>query len=313
MRGRQLRAGTCGERYFAERIRVERQRPLCGDTGIKLPQRARRAVARVGHGLVAAFARRFVPGFERGLRHEHLTAHFQHRRRVAAQLQRHAAHRAQVRGDVLAAGAVAAGGTAHEAPGFVAQTDRQAVEFGLGGERRASVAGFLGDAVDEGLYFLVAEGVGQRQHWNRVPHRRELAGRRVADALRGRIRIGQVGMFRFQRFEFAQQAVVLGIRDIRIVEHVVTVVGVVNAATQFLDAGGGACGHPGILMEPVSLAPPRPPVSACMRPPPPLRSTLPPWPQMPMEHEAIAPQHPGDGGRPAGEDVGRVMHAEVDA
>ena len=42
-----------------------------------------------------------------------------------------------------------------------------------------------------------------------------------------------------QRFELAQQAVVFGIRKIRIVEDVIAVVGVVDAAAQFGDAGGG--------------------------------------------------------------------------
>jgi hypothetical protein len=243
-------------------------------------QRTGRAVARIGHGFVAALACGGVPGLERGLGHEDFAAHFEdggnresgigsRNRRgshcvaldcalidsrlpipdspLLPQPQRNRLHRAQVRGHVLAAGAVSAGGTTHEAAVFVAQADGQAVELGFGGKRSIRVAGFLRDAVDESLHLVVAEGVGQRQHGHRVAHGGELAGRRVAHALRGRIRIGEFGVLGLQRLEFAEQAVVLGVRDVRFVEHVIAMVRVVDAATQGFDAGGGGCRHRGIL------------------------------------------------------------------
>src|SRR3546814_8242571 len=54
-------------------------------------------------------------------------------------------------------------------------------------------------------------------------------------------------MFGLQRLEFAHQAVVLDVRDVRLVEDVVAMVGVVDQAAQFGDAGGGFGGHCGIL------------------------------------------------------------------
>ena len=46
-----------------------------------------------------------------------------------------------------------------------------------------------------------------------------------------------------ERFELAHQAVVLGVRDVRFVEHVVAVVGVVESAAQFGYAIGIRPGH----------------------------------------------------------------------
>src|SRR3546814_7626906 len=54
-------------------------------------------------------------------------------------------------------------------------------------------------------------------------------------------------MFGLQRLEFAHQAVVLDVRDVRLVEDEVAMVGVVDQAAQFGDAGGGFGGHCGIL------------------------------------------------------------------
>jgi uncharacterized protein with PhoU and TrkA domain len=44
---------------------------------------------------------------------------------------------------------------------------------------------------------------------------------------------------RLERLQLAHQAVVLGVRDVRVVEHVVAVIGVVDATTQIGDLVGG--------------------------------------------------------------------------
>src|SRR5690606_31442183 len=54
-------------------------------------------------------------------------------------------------------------------------------------------------------------------------------------------------MFGFQPLEFAHEPVVLDVGDVRLVEDVVEVVGVVDQAAQFGDAGGGFRGHSRIL------------------------------------------------------------------
>ena len=123
----------------AERVGIERQRPLRGDARIELAQAAGRAVARIDQRLDLAVrgARLLVVFLERGARHVDLAAHFQHARpALAAQPQRNRLDRAQVGGDVLAGLAVAARRAAHEHAVLVAQADRQAVELGLDREHR---------------------------------------------------------------------------------------------------------------------------------------------------------------------------------
>ncbi len=123
----------------AERVGVERQRTLRGDARIELAQAAGGGVARIDQRLDLAVrrARRFVVRLEAGARHVDLAAHFQHLGPACAtQPQRDRLDRAQVRGHVLAAFAVAARRAAHELAVFVAQADREAVEFRLDREQR---------------------------------------------------------------------------------------------------------------------------------------------------------------------------------
>jgi hypothetical protein len=175
--------------------------------------------------------------FETGARHEHLAAHFQHLGPAfAAQAQRDRADRAQVGGHVLAGAAVAAGGAEHEHAVFVAQADGQAIQLGLGREQRLG-PGLL-DAAHEIAHFLV-RGIAQRKHRHCVADLGEAGGRHRADAAGGRIGRDQLRMGGFERLQLAHQAVVLGVRDVRVVEHVVAVIGVVDATTQIGDLVGG--------------------------------------------------------------------------
>src|SRR3546814_8678308 len=67
--------------------------------------------------------RAFVEFFETGTRHVHLTAHFQHRRRDAAQTQRDGADGTHVGCHVLAAGTITARRRAHQHAMLVAQAE----------------------------------------------------------------------------------------------------------------------------------------------------------------------------------------------
>jgi len=66
--------------------------------------------------------------------------------------------------------------------------------------------------------------------------------RRTADPLRRRIARDQVRMLGFQGLELMEQTVVLGVRNARLVEDVVTVVVLIQFSAQFEDAGVGG-GH----------------------------------------------------------------------
>src|SRR5690606_41079413 len=83
------------------------------------------------------------------------------------------------------------------------------------------------------------EGVGKREHRDRVRDLGEAAVRTRADGAGRRVDGRELWMREFQRFKFAHQRVVVGIRNRRIVEYVIAVVGVFDAGAQLGDAGGG--------------------------------------------------------------------------
>ncbi|KAG1232188.1 hypothetical protein G6F68_019143 [Rhizopus microsporus] len=89
----------------------------------------------------------------------------------------------QVGSHVLAGTAIAAGGAQHEMTFFVAQAERQAIHLRLGRELQAATAQALIDAAHEIGHFLIAEGIGQRQHRHRVASFRVPAGGTGADLL----------------------------------------------------------------------------------------------------------------------------------
>jgi len=72
-----------------------------------------------------------------------------------------------------------------------------------------------------------------------MPHRRQAVEHRADDPLRRRVGRAQRGIRRLQRLQLGEQAVVLGVRNLRRVEHVVAVGVMVELATQLGRAQGG--------------------------------------------------------------------------
>ena len=134
---------------------------------------------------------------ESGLGHVDLAAHLADFRHVLAlELLRHFLQRLDIGGDVLALGAVAAGGGGDEFAVLVAQRHRQAVDLGLGAEGDLLVVAELEEAADAGDEIddvLLGEGVVERQHRHRVADFLEAAGGRGADFQRQRFQRAQVG------------------------------------------------------------------------------------------------------------------------
>ena len=97
------------------------------------------------------------------------------------------------------------------------------------------------DAAHEIADLLVGERVGERQHRDLVTHFGERALRLGADALGRRIGRRELGMRGLDRLQLAHQLVVFDVGDRRLVEHVIAVVGLVDARAQL----GGACGKIG--------------------------------------------------------------------
>jgi hypothetical protein len=139
-------------------------------------------------------------------------------------MQRNRFDSAYILGDVFAQRTVAARGTAHQHTPLVQQTDRQPVELGLGGIfDLVDLQAFAGAPIEVGELVIV-KGIIQRQHRYFVPDFAEFTERRRTDAPGRGILGDQFRMLGFQRLQFAQQAVILRVRNQRVVEDVIPVV-----------------------------------------------------------------------------------------
>ncbi len=236
-------------------IGVERQRSRCGDMRVELPQRSRRTIARIGEWPAVLTQHARVVRIEAGLGHEHFAPDFQHPRpATAAQLQQNGFHGAQVGADILAGGTVAAGRALHEYAVFVTQADREPVEFGLHREFGIGNPEPLLHPTHEITHFVirvhalgcvgVSEGIGQRQHRDGVAHPGKTGRRSCTHAPGRRIRRCQLRVRDLQRLQLAHQPVVFGIRNARVIEHVIAVVGVLDRLPQHR---GSLCRAAGVL------------------------------------------------------------------
>src|SRR5204862_6139036 len=87
---------------------------------------------------------------------------------------------------------------------------------------------------------LFVEGVGERQHRHEVAVLLEGARRRGADAVGGAVGGLELGMLGLELLQLAKQPVVLGIRQLRLVEDVVGLVRALDEPPQL--GGPGGCG-----------------------------------------------------------------------
>ena len=83
------------------------------------------------------------------------------------------------------------------------------------------------------------EGVAEREHRHGMDDLGEAARRAGTDAARGRVVAREVRVLRLQRLQLAHQAVVVGIGDVRLVQHVIAIVRILDAAAQDLGALDG--------------------------------------------------------------------------
>jgi hypothetical protein len=86
------------------------------------------------------------------------------------------------------------------------------------------------------------EGVAEAEHRHFVAHLGERRQRRAADALGRRVAGDQLGMGGFKGLEFMEQTIVFDVRNARLVQHVVTVVVLIQLSAQLENAGFGG-GH----------------------------------------------------------------------
>ena len=229
-------------RHLAQAVTAKFQRTAGGDLRVELPQAARRRVTRVREGFAASRHLGFVQALKPGLGHKHFTPHLQHGGpATAVQLERDVAHGPHVDADVFTRGAITSRGTAHQMPVPVQQTDRQAIQLGLAavfdlGTATKQVAGgqiqpFIDPAVELAHVRLI-EGVAQTQHRHFMADLREGRQRSAAHPLGRGVRRDPLGMLGFQRFELMEQTIVFGVRDARLVEHVVAIVVLIQFSAQ---------------------------------------------------------------------------------
>ena len=245
-----MRAEALG---VAEAVADHPQLAAGGDGGILLPQRARRAVARIGERRLALRDQAGVELLEVGDPEEHLAAHLEHSRHRellgAGELLGHVVDGAGVERDVLAGAAVAAGGRAHQPAVAVHQRQRDPVDLQLAQVVRV-VADLALDPAGPGRQLVGREHVVQAEHPLEVVGRGEVGGEaRAADQLRRRVGRAQLGMLVLERLQLAQQLVELRVGDDRRVPHVVAELVLAHLVGEFLPAAAqvGVGGVVGLL------------------------------------------------------------------
>ena len=224
----------------AEAVADHPQLAARGDGRILLPQRAGRAVARIGERRLALGDQTGVEVLEVGDPEEHLATHLENlgQRELlgAGELLGHVVDGAGVERDVLAGAAVAAGRRAHQPAVAVHQRQRHTVDLQLAQVVRV-VADLALDARGPRRQLLRREDVVQAQHPLEVLGRGEVGGEaRAADQLRRRVGGAQFGMLVFERLQLAQQLVELGVGDDRRVPDVVAELVLAHLVGEFLPA-----------------------------------------------------------------------------
>ncbi len=236
-----------------EEVGVEVEAALRDDVGLERADGAGGGVARVCGGSLAGGFALLVELAEGCLRKHDLAPDLEVRRHAGGlelcggDAERDGADGADVRGDVLADGAIAAREAALEVGGAVVllfraegravvEGERQAVELEL-----ADVAGLLGggervaDAGLPGAEFGLVVGVIEREHGARVRRFEEAVAGLATDALAGRVGRDQIRVLGLERLETLHQVVVLGIGEYGRVEHVVQVLVVAELVAEGFD------------------------------------------------------------------------------
>ncbi len=188
---------------------------------VELTNRAGGRVPRVGEGREALGGALLVQLREVSDRQVDLAAHLDQLRRVFDP-QRDRLHRAQVLRHLLADAPVAARGAAGQHAVLVGERDREAVHLRLG-----HVADLLAldvepleaalDALGPSPQLVLVAGVAERQHRLGVLDPPELLEGHTADALGRRVGGDELGIGLLELAQLAQQVVVVGVGDRRVV------------------------------------------------------------------------------------------------
>ena len=161
--------------------------------------------------------------------HVHLAPHFQQGRHILGQTQRNLPNGADVLRHVLTHLTIAARGGLHQHTLFVAQAHGQTVKLGLGhiDHRRCGlIQPQLASHPRVKILGTAGLGIGfcaNAEHGHGVAHAGERVQRLSTDPLRGGVWRDPLGVLGFQGLQLLEQPVVLGVRNLRVIQHVIAV------------------------------------------------------------------------------------------
>src|SRR5882762_3730327 len=248
-----------GERDFAideQIIGEEFQAAARGDGGIKHAHGAGGGVARIDENLAAAFFLLAIHGFEGFAGHQDFAADFEAGGELEffqggeVYAQRDGADRLHVGRDVFAGASVAASDAARESAVHILQRDAEAVELVLGDIFDFFAAAALANAAVEIGQGFVGKSVVQAKHGAGVLDGLEAFAGSGAYTDGGRIGRDEVRMRGFEFFEAVHQAIVGGVGNFGLVQHMVEIFVVAQLVAQGFDLlpgdfvlGGYHLGH----------------------------------------------------------------------
>ena len=219
-------------------IQEDVERPARRDGGVLLAHGAGRGVAGIRERPLAGLLQGAVQLLEVRARHEDFAAHLElgHVGERAAQEHGQRADGLEVRRDVLAHAAVAAGGAAHEAPALVEERDAEAVDLRLAHVREARARQRAVKPRLELAQVVGRRGVVEREHGRAVLDRAEGIHGLAGHALRGTVRGDEVGKGGLHLAQLPHERVVLRVGDLGPRLGVIEVVVMVDLLPQLADA-----------------------------------------------------------------------------
>ena len=234
----------------ASAVGKECQRPRRRDAGVELAQRTRRRVAWIGEFLFSMRALPAVELLEIGFQHQHFAPHLEPRGWMRpAQPERNRADGAQVGGDVLAGVAVAARRAGRQDAVLVSEADRKAVKLGLDRILHVLRLQCFAHSAVESNDRVVLERIVERQHRRSVRDLGEISPWCGADALGRGVGSDELRILLLEFLQFAEQAVVLGVRNQRTVEHVIMVIVLFDVGAQLVGARRDGVRHSHSVQE----------------------------------------------------------------
>ena len=194
----------------------------CSDLGIKLPQRARSRISGVRKKLFTLQFHSGIQLFKAGLGHIDLATNDQLGRRIV-QHHRNGANGLQIFRNIFANDTITTGRASHENTIFILQRNRQTVNLRLNCKLCARISSR--NTLDKLLQLIHRENILQTHERYCVRNFLELTQRFTTNAFCGRVGRCQFRMRHLQVFQFPQKAVIFKIRHLRIIQHIIPIVG----------------------------------------------------------------------------------------